>query len=276
MAYTASNRPIVVPIEFNLNLETTFTRTTTTITLTTPVDATTVGFGTPVQSPVPSSSTAIASSDSGTPPAPQHVVCANVSGTIIITPSPYKCALVTATFSSAVEDENSAAATDQPTTPGDTPPASPAWNPTAPNNSKKRNPNLRELAAAERAMVKTGRENLATDLEARDAAKDEDTNENITSWVTPVTSATKARTKKGTVRGPKGTARNPKGTARSSVSTIKIMTTKLKMMGTKKTQLSATTHRPAATVTKILDHLLNLIPALHKKYARYDEVDAAM
>jgi len=39
---------------------------------------------------------------------------------------------------------------------------------------------------------------------------------------------------------------------------------------------STTTHLPSATVTMILDHLLDLIPALHKKYARYDEVDAAM
>ena len=53
------------------------------------------------------------------------------------------------------------------------------------------------------------------------------------------------------------------------------MKTALKTLRSTKPQ-NTTTYLPSATVTAILDHLLDLIPALHKKYARYDEVDAAM
>jgi len=47
-------------------------------------------------------------------------------------------------------------------------------------------------------------------------------------------------------------------------------------MGTKRNRHATTTHLRAATVTKILDHLLNMIPTLHTKYAQYDEVDSAV
>ena len=50
-----------------------------------------------------------------------------------------------------------------------------------------------------------------------------------------------------------------------------------KNMSLLSTHSTAPPHLPASlTATKILDHLLNLVPALHAKYARHDEVDAAL
>jgi len=72
-----------------------------------------------------------------------------------------------------------------------------------------------------------------------------------------------------------GTARTVKGTAKSTlVGTLQIM--KNKVMNSNSKRKTSTAHLPLATATKILDHILNLIPAFHKMYARYDEVDAAM
>ena len=62
---------------------------------------------------------------------------------------------------------------------------------------------------------------------------------------------------------------------RALMASLKNMKTVFKTLSPTKRR-STTSHLPPATVTAILEHLLNLIPALHKKYARYDEVDAAM
>jgi len=88
-------------------------------------------------------------------------------------------------------------------------------------------------------------------------------------WITPAdaraTDSAATRTKAGT----------KKATIRTVRSTFGNMKTALKTLRPTKPQ-NTTTYLPSATVTAILDHLLDLIPALHVKYARYDEVDAAM
>ena len=73
----------------------------------------------------------------------------------------------------------------------------------------------------------------------------------------------------------KGTAR---GTLRSTVAgTLDNMKTVMRKTLRPAKRRITSTHLPSShTATAILDHLLNLIPALHKMYARYDEVDAAM
>jgi len=80
-----------------------------------------------------------------------------------------------------------------------------------------------------------------------------------------------------TARTVKAEGQKPPAPAVAEVaqSAIGNMKTALKALSPSKPQ-NTTTYFPSATATAILDHLLNLIPALHKMYARYDEVDAAM
>ena len=110
-------------------------------------------------------------------------------------------------------------------------------------------------AERERALAKT---NLAAEI-PDDAP---------TNWITPTDARSTDTAATGTKAGTK------KATIRSQV-TFGNMKTALKTLRPTKPQ-NTTTYLPSATVTAILDHLLDLIPALHKKYARYDEVDAAM
>ena len=90
-----------------------------------------------------------------------------------------------------------------------------------------------------------------------------------TNWITPADASSTDTAATGTKAGTK------KATTRTVKSTLKNLKTTLKTLRSTKPQNTAK-YLPSATVTAILDHLLNLIPALHKKYARYDEVDAAM
>jgi len=88
-------------------------------------------------------------------------------------------------------------------------------------------------------------------------------------WITPADARSTDTAATGTKAGTK------KATTRTVKPALGNMKTVLKTLRPTKPQ-NTTTYLPSATVTAILDHLLDLIPALHKKYARYDEVDAAM
>jgi len=88
-------------------------------------------------------------------------------------------------------------------------------------------------------------------------------------WIAPADASSTDTAATGTKAGTK------KATTGTVKSTLTNMKTAFKTLRPTKPQ-NTTTYLPSATVTAILDHLLNLIPALHKKYARYDEVDAAM
>jgi len=124
----------------------------------------------------------------------------------------------------------------------------------------------KKLTMAERvaaADTEQNNERAKVDLHA-EAPDDAPSN-----WITPAD----ARSADTAATGMKaGTKKATTGTVKS---TLKNMKTTFKTLLPTKPQ-NATTYLPSATVTAILDHLLNLIPALHKKYARYDEVDAAM
>jgi len=289
VGYTPSNRPIKAAISFNLNLTSTSFPASTTITFTTTADTSTTS-GTTVDN-----ANGTPSSDADARPSAQRAaVRANVTGTVTITPSPYECASVTATFESVAEDDGGGKQTGPRTslsksaasamkgvntlvkTPrtakaeGQKPPApAVAEVPLAPDqpqlttpaNAEPAPPTMAERAAA--ADTEQNNERAKIDL-AAEAPDDAPSN-----WVAPADARTTDNaatwTKAGTKKATTGTVK----------STLKNMKTAFKTLLPTKPQ-NTTTYLPSATVTAILDHLLDLIPALHKKYARYDEVDAAM
>jgi len=132
---------------------------------------------------------------------------------------------------------------------------------TTPTNVEPAPLTMAERAAAADKEQKNERAKLVLAAEAPDDVP--------SNWITPAdargTDTAATRTKAGT----------KKATMRKVRSTFGNMKTALKTLRPTKPQ-NTTTYLPSATVIAILDHLLDLIPALHKKYARYDEVDAAM
>jgi len=132
---------------------------------------------------------------------------------------------------------------------------------TTPANVEPAPPIMAERAAA--ADKEQNNERAKVDL-AAEAPDDAPSNR-----ITPADARTTDTAATGTKAGTK------KATTRTVRSTFGNMKTVLEVLRPTKPR-NTTTYLPSATVTTILDHLLNLIPALHKKYARYDEVDAAM
>jgi len=294
VGYTPSNRPINAAISFNINLISTSSLASTSFPASTTITFTTTADTSTTCGTIVDNANGAPSSDADASPSIQRAaVRANVTGAVTITPSPYECASVTATFESVAEDDGSekqrsviksaasgikrlntlmktprnvkaegqrppapavaevAVAPDQPqlTTPANAEPA----------------PN-KKLALAERtAAAKADREQARAKTNLAAEVPDD----SPTNWITPADARTTDTTATGTKAG---TTKATTGTVKS---TLKHMKTAFKTLLPTKPQ-NTTTYLPSATVTAILDHLLNLIPALHKKYARYDEVDAAM
>jgi len=288
VGYTSSNRPINAAISFNLNLTSTSSPASTTVTFTTPFDTG------PTSGTTVDNATSAPSSDSDAPASTRRAaVRANVTGAVTITPSPYECASVTGTFESVAEDDRGGklmslvkSATNEMKgvmtllktartvkADGQKPPAPAVAEVTvAPDQPQLTTPANAEpapnkkLTMAERmAAAKQDNKNVKGDYSAQ-VPDDAPSN-----WITPAD----ARTTGTDPAATETKAGTKKATIRTVKSTIKNMKTALKALRPNKPQ-NTTTCLPSATVTAILDHLLNLTPALHKKYARYDEVDAAM
>jgi len=285
VGYASSNRPIKAAISFNLNLTSTSSPASTTITFTTTADTTTTS-GTTVDN-----ANGTPSSDADALSFTQRAAFrANVTGAVTITPSPYECASVTATFESLAEDDgsekqrsvvksaasgikrlNTLMKTVRTVKAEGQKPAEPAVvevavvpdqpQLTTPINAKPAPLTLAGRMAAANKKRDSARAKIDLAAEAPDDAP--------SNWISPAdartTDTAATRTKAGTKKATISTVR----------STFGNMKTALKTLRPTKPQ-NTSTHLPSATVTAILDHLLNLIPALHKKYARYDEVDAAM
>jgi len=291
VGYTPSNRPIKAAISFNLNLTSTSSPSSTsfpastTITFTTTADTSTTS-GTTVGN---ANDTPFSDSDAR-PSTQRAAVRANVTGTVTITPSPYECASVTATFESVAEDDgvgkqrsvvkSAASGIKRLNTlmktvrtvkaEGQKPPepavAEVAVAPDQPQLTTPTNAEPAPLTLAGRmAAANKARDSARAKIDlAAEAPDDAPYN-----WITPADARSTDTAATGTKAGTK------KATTRTVKPALGNMKTVLKTLRPTKPQ-NTTTYLPSATVTAILDHLLDLIPALHKKYARYDEVDAAM
>jgi len=291
VGYTSSNRPIKAVISFNLNLTSTSSPASTTITFTTPFDASPIN----VTSAIVGNMNGAPSSDADAPSSTQRAaVRANVTGAVTITPCPYECASVTATFESVAEDDGGRKQTGPRTslsksaasamkgmntrrkTPRNakaegqrSPAPAVAEVPLAPDQPQLTTPANDECAPltfAERVVAadKTQNNDHAKICLAAEVPDDAPSN-----WIAPADACSTDTAATGTKAGTK------KATTGTVKSTIKRMKIAFKTLRPTKPQ-NTTTYLPSATVTAILDHLLDLIPALHKKYARYDEVDSAM
>jgi len=298
VGYTPSNRPIKAAISFNLNLTSTSSTASTSFPASTTITFTTTADTSTISGTIVDNANGTPSSETEALPSTQRAaVRANVTGTVTITPSPYECASVTATLESVAEDDGGGKQTRPRTslsksaasamkgvnslmkTPrnakaeGERPPApAVAVVAVAPDQPQLTTPadaesaQNKKLTMAERtAAAKAERERArAKTYLAAEVPDDAPTN-----WITPADARTTDAAATGTKAGTK------KATTGTVKSTLKNMKTAFKTLLLTKPQ-NTTTHLPTATVTAILDHLLNLIPALHKKYARYDEVDASM
>jgi len=295
VGYTPSNRPIKTAISFNINLTSTSSPASTSFPASTTITFTTTAETSTASGTTVDNANGTPSSDADAPSSSHRAaVRANVTGTVTITPSPYECASVTATFESVVEDDGGGKQTGPRTslsksaasamkgvntllkTPrtvkaeGQKPPepavAEVAVAPdqpqlTTPTNNEPAPPTMAERAAA--AYREQNNDPAKIDFAA------EVPDEGPTIWNTPADPRSTDTAATGTKEG---TKKATTGTVKSTLNNVK---TAFKTLLPTKPQ-NTTTYLPSATVTAILDHLLNLIPALLKKYARYDEVDAAM
>jgi len=233
-------------------------------------------------------------------------VRSNVVGAITITPHPYQTSSVTATFESAIEDvvaeppsaasgmegmtmleklkEGSMRAPTSVLKPRTTdvrnttaePAASPALAPDLAPDLAPAAPALSEkLTVATRSDADNARreeKEKAAPVEASEFTEDKSSS----FLANPYNHTGTGAGKKTGVRQP--SARAARQTMSRVPSMMKTMTASMaaQLLLPKTFRHSTSTLLPSATTAKILDHLLNLIPTLHTKYARYGEVDAAM